>query len=129
MPVHPASDPRDVLSDWFTAFNARDLDRICALYAEDAVLWGTFSAGLIASPGAVRDYFVRAFERGLQANADLQAVLVQSIGPAAIASGSFGLASDLDGQRRVLPARFSIVLVPSGGAWMIANHHSSLMPG
>lgn len=129
MPVHPASDPRDVLTDWLTAFNARDLDRICALYAEDAVLWGTFSEGVITSRDALRDYFARAFDRGFQADADLQAVVVQALGPVAIASGAFGLAADLDGQRGVLPARFSIVLVQSRGAWSIINHHSSLMPG
>ncbi len=124
----PNADPREVLSRWVDAFNARDLDRICGLYADDAVLWGTFSPSLITSPQGLRDYFTRAFEPGMQASAELQAFRLQPLGSVAIASGAYLLRAVMTGQCRALPARFTIVLSPVDGAWKILTHHSSLTP-
>lgn len=124
----PYADPREVLSRWVEAFNGRDLDRICSLYADDAVLWGTFSPSLITSPQDLRDYFVRAFEPGMQASAELQAFRLQPLGPVAIASGAYLLRAVMAGQCRALPARFTIVLALRHGSWKILTHHSSLTP-
>lgn len=124
----PNADPRDVLSRWVDAFNARDLDRICSLYADDAVLWGTFSPSLITSPQGLRDYFTRAFEPGMQASAELQAFHLQPLGSVAVASGTYHLRAVMAGQCRELPARFTVVLAPLHGSWKILTHHSSLMP-
>ncbi len=124
----PHADPGELLTAWVQAFNARDLDRICSLYADDAVLWGTFSPHLIDSPAGVRAYFVRAFEPALQASAELQAFRLQPLGPVVVASGGYGLWAALGGQRRRLPARFTMVLRAAGGTWQIATHHSSQVP-
>jgi hypothetical protein len=124
----PQADPGEVLSRWVEAFNARDLDRICSLYADDAVLWGTFSSSLIVSPQGVRDYFARAFEPSMQANAEMQAFRLQPAGPVAVASGAYLLRAVMAGQCRALPARFTVVLGPAHGSWKILTHHSSLMP-
>ena len=123
-----ASAQSATLSAWVAAFNAKDLERICALYAADAVLWGTFSPTLITSSQGLREYFARAFDPSLQASAELQGVEWQLLGPVAVASGSYLLRANMAGSLQLLPARFTFVLVLSGDSWVIANHHSSLTP-
>ena len=46
-----------LLSGWAAAFSAMDVETILRFYSEDAVLWGTFSPELRATPEAIRDYF------------------------------------------------------------------------
>lgn len=129
MPDQPTADAGALLASWITAFNTQDLDRICSLYAEDAVLWGTFSDRLIASPQEMRAYFERAFQPAMAASAALQDYRLQSLGDGHVASGAYLLQATLAGQRRSLPARFTIVLGRSGGGLQILTHHSSLTPG
>ena len=128
MPQQATDDSRDLLSAWIAAFNAKDLDPICSLYAADAILWGTFSSSLIVSAQGVREYFVRAFEPGLAASAELQGVELQSFGSVAVASGAYLLHANREGIRRSLPARFTFVLARPCTVWSIVNHHSSLTP-
>ena len=128
MPAEPIEDPGQVLQAWIEAFNAHDLNRICGLYANDAVLWGTFSPNLIASPQGIREYFVRAFEPSMQASAELQEHRLQSLGSAAVVSGAYLLRATMAWQSRLLPARFTVVLGQSHGSWKIVTHHSSLTP-
>lgn len=125
-PLH--DDPRTALAAWVAAFNSHDIDRIGALYAEEAVLWGTFSADLIASRQGIRAYFERAFAQAMSAAVELDAVRIQTVGTVAICSGVYLLQAFLAGQQRVLEARFTVVLRPESGGWSIINHHSSLRP-
>jgi ketosteroid isomerase-like protein len=129
VPEQPNAGPAEALSFWVEAFNAQDLPRICGLYAHDAVLWGTFSPSLIVSPEGIREYFVRAFDPLMQASAELQEFRLQSLGSVSVASGAYLLRATMAGHRRLLPARFTIVLGQSQGAWKIFTHHSSLTPG
>jgi hypothetical protein len=46
---------------WAETFVSDDPDPILALYAKDAVLWGTLSPVRRDDPAALRDYFVKAF--------------------------------------------------------------------
>lgn len=128
VPEEPKADPIEVLHAWVEAFNARDLSRICGLYTDDAVLWGTFSPNLIASPQGVREYFARAFEPSMQASAELQESRLQALGSVAVLSGAYLLRATIAGQSRSLPARFTVVLGQSHGSWRIVTHHSSLTP-
>jgi ketosteroid isomerase-like protein len=124
----PKAGPVEVLRIWVEAFNVRDLNRICGLYANDAVLWGTFSPSLISSPRGVREYFAHAFDPSMQASAELQEYRLQALGPVAVLSGAYLLRARIAGQSRSLPARFTVVLGQSHGLWKIVSHHSSLTP-
>ncbi len=128
MPEQLPVAPSKVLPAWIAAFNARDLGRICNLYADDAVLWGTFSSSLVTSAQGVREYFERAFAPAMQASAELQDFHLQSVGSVVVASGAYMLTANIAGQRRVLPARFTFVLREEFGSWVVVNHHSSLSP-
>ena len=45
---------------WTTAFSGEHPETILALYADDAVLWGTLSPVRRDNPAAIRDYFEQA---------------------------------------------------------------------
>lgn len=117
-------DPRSAVQAWADAFNAADLQRVLALYAPDAVLWGTMATDLIDTQEGRRNYFERALA-GLPApTVQLQSLLLQPLGDLVLASGAYLL--KLAGRRH--PARFTFVLQRRSARWLIVNHHSSLMP-
>jgi hypothetical protein len=47
---------------WIEAFAENTTDKVVALYAKDAVLWGTSSPTVRSDPGAIRAYFDGAFK-------------------------------------------------------------------
>ena len=47
---------------WTTVFAENNPDTITALYAKDAVLWGTLSPTVRSDPAALKAYFVGAFQ-------------------------------------------------------------------
>ena len=47
--------PEDVLKEWMTAINNRDIERLLGLYDEKAVLIPTFSNRLLNTPEKIRD--------------------------------------------------------------------------
>lgn len=128
MPATLANDPLSVLAAWITAFNAKDLDLICGLYSAEAILWGTFSPRLIRTQEGLRDYFLSAFAPELQATIELRGFQLQFLHSVSIISGEYVLDVFLDGSRRSLPARFTIVLARADDSWLIVNHHSSVTP-
>jgi ketosteroid isomerase-like protein len=52
----------EAVQAWIAAFNEHDAAKASALYHPEAVLWGTTSPMLIASPDGIRNYFERAFQ-------------------------------------------------------------------
>ena len=99
-----------------------------ALYATDAVLWGTLSPTVRSDRAALRDYFVNAFKvlPGLKVSFGEQ--LVRVYGNTAINTGYYTFAYTEDGEPKTLPTRYSIVFFKDGENWMIVDHHSSAMP-
>lgn len=120
---------RSALQAWATAFNDCNAERTAALYAPDAVLWGTMSAALICSPEGIREYFERAFAAGTPPTVALGELFVARMqGECAMCSGTYTFTVDVQGQSRSLPARFSFAYRTAGQGWLVVSHHSSLMP-
>jgi uncharacterized protein (TIGR02246 family) len=105
-----------------------DPDQMAGFYAADAVLWGTLSPTLRASPATIHDYFVTAFEvlPGLEVTLGEQWIRVY--GDAAVNTGYYTFSYRKDGETKTLPARYSFTFVKDGGNWVIVDHHSSAMP-
>lgn len=112
---------------WIDAFNRQSASDIVALYAADAVFFGTSSPVLRDSPELVRDYF-----KGLAALGDSVISMgehrVQVFGRVAINTGFYTRTEMRDGRQVKSPARFSFVYEKRGGRWLIVNHHSSALP-
>jgi hypothetical protein len=58
----PKEDVAAATMKWGETLGQNDPDSVLALYAPDAVLWGTLSPKVRADRTALRDYFVTAFQ-------------------------------------------------------------------
>ncbi len=113
---------------WARLFASADAERMAALYLPEAVLWGTFATRLIQGRPGIRDYFVRAFASGVSPRAELGEHVARVYGELAVCSGHYTFTMGVQGEARTLPARFSFTFQRQDGLWLIADHHSSLMP-
>ncbi|HVZ45820.1 MAG TPA: nuclear transport factor 2 family protein [Ramlibacter sp.] len=112
-----------LLQQWKLAFEARDVDRLAALYTQDAFLFGGKPA-LSAGRRAIRDYFDSLPAVVLRADFEQQCsgVLAASV----ISTAGF-LSFRREGG---LPSRYrlTLALVRIAGEWKIASHHASPCP-
>jgi hypothetical protein len=112
---------------WISAFNRKSTVDIVALYAPDAVFFGTSSPLLRDKPELVWDYF-----KALPALGDSTIALgehrVQVLGRTAVSTGFYTRSALQDGKVVTNPARFSFVYAKRKGRWVIVNHHSSALP-
>jgi uncharacterized protein (TIGR02246 family) len=121
------SDVEATTQQWITAFNRKDARGIFALYARDAILFGTASGTLRDKPELVWDYFKGIADLG-DATISTGDHRVQVFGDVAINTGYYTRASMQDGKEIKNPARFTFVYQRREGKWMIVNHHSSALP-
>jgi uncharacterized protein (TIGR02246 family) len=125
-----ADDKADVeatTARWIDAFNRRSSTDIVALYASDAVFFGTSSPVLRDKPELVQEYFQSLATMG-DAVISMGDHRVQVLGRVAINTGYYTRTAKQDGKEVKSPARFSFVYEKRGGKWLIVNHHSSAFP-
>ena len=115
-------------NSWAQAFNDCNPEKLATLYLPDAVLWGTVSQTVISTPAGVRQYFDRACAATPQFKVSFGEQLVRVYGDAANNSGTYTFSRTVDGQLRSGPARYSFTYRNVNGTWLIADHHSSLVP-
>ena len=118
-----------IVHAWMNAINARGIDDIIALYADDAVLLPTFSPHALRSAEARRTYFEQLAARpGLRVSLHERTLRIQPSGTAfAIASGIYRFELEIDDEPLAFEARFSFV-VDQTVARPILHHHSSQIP-
>jgi uncharacterized protein (TIGR02246 family) len=109
----------DLREQWIAAFNAHDLDKHMALYAEDATLIGSTDT-LHIGRAAIRSYFKG---RGPKVHVkNYPKPTLQQITPdVAITVGHVDFA---DGEKP-MPYRVSWTLMKQQGNWRIVHHHGS----
>jgi uncharacterized protein (TIGR02246 family) len=112
---------------WVDAFNRKSARDIVALYAADAVLFGTSSPLLRDRPQLVQEYFSTLPSLG-DASITVGEHRVQVFGDVAINTGFYTRTSKQNGATVSNPARFTFVYERRGGLWLIVNHHSSTLP-
>ena len=122
------ADVAAAAKSWSGAFNECSPEKLAALYLPDAVLWGTVSQTIISAPAGVREYFDRACATTPQFKVTFGEQLVRVYGNTANNSGTYTLSRTVGGQLRSGAARYSFTYRKVNGAWLIADHHSSLMP-
>ena len=124
----PKEDVAAATAKWGETLGQDDPDKVLALYATDAVLWGTLSPTVRSDRAALHDYFVSAFKilPGLKVSFGEQ--LIRVYGNTAVNTGYYTFAYNKDGEPKTLPARYSIVFVKDDQNWMIVDHHSSASP-
>lgn len=121
------ADIEAAMEAWANAFGAEGYGPILALYADEAVFWGTLSPVRRDTPEAIRDYFKTVFSfTGRSVN--FHDPLIRIYGDAAINTGSCTFSWVRDGEKETIPARYSLAYVRRDGQWLIVDHHSSVMP-
>ncbi len=114
---------------WIEAFNARDPQRIAALYAPDAAFRGTISPTLRLPPEAVLEYFQSSVTRRPKLRMTLVDEHPRVYGDIAINTGAYTSREPRDDGEVVQASRFTFVYRKQDGRWMIIEHHSSRVPG
>lgn len=111
--------------EWITTFNTRDAARISALYAPDAILWGTVSKTIRTTPDEILEYFQDSSAKRPNLRMFLGEYHVRLFGDIATNSGYYTSRNPVDGKEVVNPMRFTFTYRKQGDRWMIVNHHSS----
>jgi uncharacterized protein (TIGR02246 family) len=124
----PKEDVAAATIKWGETLGQNDPDKVLALYAPDAVLWGTLSPTVRADRAALRDYFVTAFKVLPSLKVAFGEQLIRVYGTTAVNTGYYTFSFVKDGEPKTLPARYSFTLVKDEQNWMIVDHHSSAMP-
>jgi uncharacterized protein (TIGR02246 family) len=117
-----------VTDAWIEAFNARDAERIAALYSPDALFWGTVSKTIRITPEDVVAYFTESTTRRPRLRMQLGERHVRRLGDAAIVSGYYSSVDPREEGDFVTPLRFTFVYAKRAAGWTIVSHHSSRMP-
>ncbi len=126
--AEPKADIAAATSTWEQAFGGDDPEKVLALYAADAVLWGTVSPTVRSDRDALRNYFITAF-KGLPGHkVAFGDQLIRVYGNAAVNTGYYTFSWVKDGETKNLPARYSFTYVKTGERWLIVDHHSSALP-
>lgn len=112
-------------AEWISTFNTRDAARISALYAPDAILWGTVSQTIRTTPSEILEYFEESSAKRPYLRMTLGEYHVRLYGDIAINSGYYSSRNPVEGKDVVIPMRFTFTYRKQGDRWMIVNHHSS----
>lgn len=113
---------------WADAFNSRQMDRVLAQYAPDAVLWGTRSQIVRDTPDLIRDYFSNMPTQP-HTRVALGESRIRLFGDVAINTGYYTFTGRAaDGTPTTSPARHTLVFAKRDGRWIIVEHHSSSVP-
>jgi uncharacterized protein (TIGR02246 family) len=124
----PKGDVAAAVSKWTDVFAQNNPDTISALYAKDGVLWGTLSPTVRSDPGAIKAYFVGAFNALPKATVKFGDQLIRVYGNTAVNTGYYTFSYVKDGETKSIPARYSFTYVKDGENWLIVDHHSSAVP-
>ncbi|RYX94172.1 MAG: SgcJ/EcaC family oxidoreductase [Comamonadaceae bacterium] len=118
----------EAVQDWAVAFNEGNAAAVAALYAPDAVLWGTVSQAPTSTAKGIRQYFDQVCTGDVPLKVSLGDVLVRVQAETAVSCGAYTFTIDMHGMHRTLPARFTFTYRRSAAGWLVVTHHSSLMP-
>ncbi len=115
------------MNSWLSLFSEDTSKGICALYDEQASLWGTLSPTKRDSAVLIKDYFDQIFKyqnRSVEFNSST----IRLFGGVAICNGLYTFSWYKEGVKVSTIARFSFVYVKKGAHWLIVEHHSSALP-
>src|SRR5215813_9166495 len=94
----PKEDVAAATTKWGETLGQNDPDKVLALYAPDAVLWGTLSPTVRADRSALREYFVTAFKVLPNLKVSFGEQLIRVYGNTAVNTGYYTFSFVKDGQ-------------------------------
>ena len=116
----------DLFERWNEALRSGDAQRVSQCYAEDAVLLPTVSNVPRLSRSEIKDYFEHFLQKKPLGTVNQRNV---KLGCNKITDAGVYTFRIIDaGKTEDVPARYTFVYENRDGEWLIAHHHSSLMP-
>ena len=116
----------ELFDAWNNALQTGDAKKVAAMYAEDAVLLPTVSNLPRTTPAEIEDYFEHFLQKKPIGKVDQRNV---KFGCNKITDAGIYTFRIIDaGKTEYVPARYTFVYENRDGEWLIAHHHSSLMP-
>ena len=113
---------------WADAVNSRQMERVLAQYAPDAVLWGTRSQIVRDTPELIREYFSNMPTQP-HTRVALGDSRIRVFGDIAINTGYYTFTGrDATGNATTSPARHTFVFAKRADRWVLVEHHSSSVP-
>ena len=112
---------------WLLSFSENTSNNICALYDEQASLWGTLSPLKRDSADLIKDYFDQIFKYQNR-YVEINNSNIRLFGNIAICNGQYTFRWFKEGVQVKTVARFSFVYIKKCGRWFIIEHHSSAIP-
>nr|WP_028813507.1 SgcJ/EcaC family oxidoreductase [Streptomyces flavidovirens] len=118
-----------LFDQWNAALQTGDPEKVAARYAFDAVLLPTASPRIRTNRAEIVDYFEH-FLQNKPVGKKVKSVINVLDHNSAIDSGlyQFTLTDPKTGEKRAVDARYTYEYEKRGGAWLIVNHHSSVLP-
>ncbi|MGC9386521.1 MAG: SgcJ/EcaC family oxidoreductase [Hydrogenovibrio sp.] len=115
-----------LFDQWNRALQTGDAKQVAALYAEDAVLLPTVSNVPRTNTAEIEDYFQHFLQKkpfGIIKQRNIKKGCNKLTD-----AGIYDFEVETDGQKTIVPARYTFVYEYRGQQWKIVHHHSSTMP-
>ncbi len=119
----------EAFEKWNAALQTGDPKKVAEMYLEngEGILLPTVSPKVRHNREEIADYFVHFLAKNPVGRIDESNIRIY--GDIAINSGLYTFELDGENGTRVdVPARFTFVYKKVDGEWMIAEHHSSVLP-
>jgi uncharacterized protein (TIGR02246 family) len=127
----PKEDALVAYDEFFASFTTDNHDRLTALFAPDALFYGTGSAEVVTSPEGIREYFTRALSgtRGETKARPLERTALLLSDSVVAISGKWQSERTLGGKMVTAgPSRVTVVMQKRGERWLVVQFHNSPTP-
>jgi len=116
-----------LFDEWNAALATGNPEKVADLYAPGAVLLPTLSPQIRTTRAGIVDYFAHLLPSKPQAVITQEIITVLDRDDA-INTGLYTFTLTQNGVQQQVPARYTFVYQRIDGAWLIVNHHSSVLP-
>lgn len=127
----PREDALAAYDKFFISFTTGNQAQVAALFAPDALFYGTGSADVVTTPEGVIAYFTRALSgtRGEVKARPFEKTALQLSDSVVAISGKWQSERTLDGKMVTAgPSRITVVMQKRGDRWLIVQFHNSPTP-
>ncbi|MCY0854159.1 nuclear transport factor 2 family protein [Cupriavidus sp. D39] len=127
----PKEDALAAYDKFFTLFTTDNQNQLAALFAPDAMVYGTSSVEVITTPDASIKYFAGALSgaRGETKATPFGRTALQLSDSVVVISGKWQSERTLNGKMMTAgPSRLTVVMQKRGEKWLIVQFHSSATP-
>ena len=123
------NDARELAERWSSAFNQGDVNALMALFAPDAVFFGTSSKTIVADTEGIRNYFESSLLGSKRYVSVLTDIHVTALSDnVAIIAALNKITSTENNHTEDLMGRLSIAARKREGLWKIEHFHRSALP-